>query len=312
MKLPFAFNFKFVFRLLLPGFITALGLLPALLGLSTALGVNPGAELLLTAASLILGWLFVVLDMPIYQAAEGRRFWFGPLARLGRRREQRRVERLWRQMETAWQRQDSEGYLERSQDLLAYPFDDQGDLHARYPSRVGNLLAAYETYPQRVYGLDAVFFWPRLWLLLDNETREELDNQQALVDSTLYSAVALKLCALAGLGYALIQGLGLPLLPDLPEWPWSLGLGLLAALAGQGLYRISLPLHAAYGESFKALFDIHRDKLDRFVEDVILGIAERTADSDLLQRTMPEKYKLVYMFLQHNRLPDGRGGWKKA
>ena len=62
---------------------------------------------------------------------------------------------------------------------------------ALWPTRLGNLIAAYEQYPRLKYGLDAVFYWPRLWVTISKDLREEIDNQQAQADGLLYVAAAL-------------------------------------------------------------------------------------------------------------------------
>ena len=99
--------------------------------------------------------------------------------------------------------------------------------------------------------MDAVFFWPRLWIGLSKETREDLDSSQAVADSALYSSCALAVAAAlwgsfgaaAAVGYSVIDTVG------------SLGcLGFaLVAVAGSTLcYRAAIPVNAQFGELFKA------------------------------------------------------------
>lgn len=307
MKLPFQISFKFVFRLLLPGFVAALGVLPALLAVLSALHVPANLEVVLVIASLGFGWLFVVLDMPIYMAAEGRRYWLPPLRRIGLRWEQQRAERLWADLEAAHAKQDRPREQEIAEKMQHCPLTPDGKPEARYPTRMGNLLASYETYPLRAHGLSGRFYWARLWLLLDEDCREELDNRQALVDSTLYTAVALKLNALAALIYALLAVLGLHWIPSLPDWPILLALALCAMIAAFALYRASLHLHAQYGETFKALFDVHRAKLHPWVDEVMAEITRVTGDSTWAERPYRERYGIVAMYLEYHRVPTPEG-----
>src|SRR5260370_17941131 len=71
--------------------------------------------------------------------------------------------------------------------LRQFPVDANGDPTALQPSRIGNVIIAYEQYPKVRYGMDSVFYWPRLWLLIDKDVREEVDNPWAAVDSILYA-----------------------------------------------------------------------------------------------------------------------------
>lgn len=74
MKLPFDLSLKIVFRVLLPGFIVALALLPLIDPVLQALNIPNYNEAVFIGVALIGGWLVLMLDMPIYMAYEGRRF----------------------------------------------------------------------------------------------------------------------------------------------------------------------------------------------------------------------------------------------
>jgi len=96
--------------------------------------------------------------MHIYMALEGRRYWPCWLRKLFLCAEESRLLML-REDFNASKNTDHVKYVELSVELRRFPLNDAGDFIARYPTRLGNLLTAYEEYPLRVYGMDSVFYW---------------------------------------------------------------------------------------------------------------------------------------------------------
>ncbi len=50
------------------------------------------------------------------------------------------------------------------------------------PTKLGNVFRSMEVYPGWKYGLDGVFFWDRIMLLVPDETKQTIDKRFALVD----------------------------------------------------------------------------------------------------------------------------------
>lgn len=288
MKLPFDFGARFVLRLLLPSVILALALFPLAAAARHAAGVKLADEILFTATGLLAGFAMLLLDMPIYMLLEGRRFWPGWLRRWGIGREQRRLARL-QALSTA--ATDPALQVEYDIQIAEFPIDKAtGDPKVVYPTRLGNILTGFETYPDVKYGLDGVFFWPRLWLSIDKDLREELDGVQAVVDGTVYACFALIIAALMSLLYTLLL---------LPDFAWQLpALALGALLLSYGCYRASLSPYVQYGALFAAAFDQYRDRL---VFGTVVADLDRHMGVAVAQRSERERSRAVWRFLRWHR-----------
>lgn len=111
----------------------------------------------------------------------------------------------------------------------------------RMPTRLGNLLRGYEQRPREKYGLDAIICWPRLWLVLPKETKEELSAARAALDE----AVQVWLWGLLFLAWS--------------AWSWlALAVALLMMWGG---YRSAVQAADTYGQLLEAAFDVHRGLL---------------------------------------------------
>ncbi|HJX84937.1 MAG TPA: hypothetical protein VJ723_11385 [Candidatus Angelobacter sp.] len=206
-----------------------------------------------------LGVMVSALTNEIYKIYEGRTCWPKRLFDLGVRRQSERVKRLRNEAKKAG---SGPKYDELWYELRIYPQDENGDPVAKQPTLLGNILAGYESYPMDRYGMDSVFYWPRIWLTVEKEKKEEIDSQWSVADGfLLLSAVSL----LAGLLW-MLEAAGKAV--DFISFPIPLanegicffaGLGWIAL--GYGLYRLSLSYHRDNGEVFKAIFDLYRDKI---------------------------------------------------
>ncbi len=210
------------------------------------------------ALVLILGALISTANSETYKIYEGRTRWPRRLKAWAIATEQARVDRLRKTADSATTQAD---YDEAWYELRIYPLNDNGDPEATHPTRMGNILAGYEQYPNTRYGMDSVFYWPRIWLQIDKDVKEEIDSQWSVADGFLtlsaisYSGAAIWLTqALVGL-----FRFGLGALPFA-----SVRLTMLASagwlVLGYFWYRMGLPFHRENGEAFKSIFDVYREK----------------------------------------------------
>lgn len=296
MKLPFSFSLKFAFRLLLPGFILSLGTYPILQTIIEKLSLTVTSEFTFLLSIVVFGWLFIIFDMPIYMAFEGRRYWPKFLWNHFKRLEEKRLKRTIKDTESL----DARKYLEASVELRLFPMGSDGNYYVKFPTRIGNLIAAYEMYPERSYGMDSIFYWYRIWLSLDKDLREEIDNQQAIADSSVYVIAALNICGVLCLIYSLLQIINNQLIKVLPNEYLLLGLAILAFIVSYVIYRFSLHIHATFGEIFKSIFDNYRKNIS--VDDLIDEVSRIKRDSTLANLSEKEKYKIAWRYLHNYRV----------
>jgi len=109
------------------------------------------------------------------------------------------------------------------------------------PTRLGNVLRTAETRPRIKHGLDSVLCWPRLWLVLPDQARADVDSARSSLDG----------------GAALF-------LWGLLFCVWG-AFNLLAVVAGLATalysYRSMLGAAKVYGELLDSAYDLYRVKL---------------------------------------------------
>ncbi|NGY65330.1 hypothetical protein G7043_41195 [Lentzea sp. NEAU-D13] len=113
------------------------------------------------------------------------------------------------------------------------------------PTALGNVLAAAESRAGHEYGYDAVVAWPRLYPVLDEQTRAVVDDRRNTLDGLVRISVSAFVTAAVS-GGLLYRA----------SWWLLIPVGLLV------LSRVSYlaAVHAAgeYGESLKVAFDLNR------------------------------------------------------
>lgn len=217
--------------------------------LEIALSKSPVPVLVAWTAALGIGGLLLVsgtqaaaerLQFQVLRWLEG--YWpkvLDPVLVWGRRRKRQRIEaidRRWKQLADHYQ-----GHTEAER--LEYTKLDR--IRSRYPTNrrevmatdLGNVLKEVEGYPRERYGIVAVLFWPRLWLVVSKEIREEIARAQGRVNSGVRGVIF----SAALFPWGVLQG-------------WILVAALFGAIAS---YRHTVGEAIGFGDLAKAAFDIH-------------------------------------------------------
>ena len=113
------------------------------------------------------------------------------------------------------------------------------------PTRLGNILRTAERRPLKKYGLDPIICWSRLWFLLPEAARKDLQDARA----DLNNAARLWLWSILFLVWAIFG-----------SW-WAIPLGILSALFAY--YTWALSAAVTYGDLLDAAFDLYRSQLYR-------------------------------------------------
>jgi ribosomal protein L40E len=258
-------------RILLPGGLATAVLYPTVGWLLSRLPANSEYSWQRIAAYagllFVLGALISTLTSEIYKLYEGRVPWPGRLLKWATARQEQRLRKFLRKAESARTAGKSNEYDEAWYQLRLYPLDENNEPYVSRPTLLGNILAGYEQYPYTRYGMDSVFYWPRIWLEMDKDKKEDIDGQWSVADGfTILSAIGF-----VGGALWILQSLlaGLDLFPyalptGSPGWAAVVGVGWL--VAGYCWYRLSLPFHRQNGEVFKSIFDLYRGKIRRALE----------------------------------------------
>jgi hypothetical protein len=121
------------------------------------------------------------------------------------------------------------------------------------PTRLGNALRAAEAYPGDAerWGLDAVFWWPRLYLILPDGARSQVDDARAGLDQLV---VLTMLSAAFGVVALALSGAGLNL---------TVGLSCAAGtfLLSRGSYLAAVTSATVFGELVRSCYDLFRGDL---------------------------------------------------
>jgi hypothetical protein len=304
MKFPFDFSISLVFRLVFPGMVLAIALMPLCKGWLLWLGHPVDVKILAPILAVMFGWLIVLADAPIYLLFEGRTGWFIPcVKRWFVSWEARRVANAVAKGNELAADNNEDG-LEYDIETLDFPIGKDGEPYSAFPTRLGNLMTSFETYSKVAYGIDSIFYWYRLWVVLDKDLKAALDEIQAVADGALYVSFSLYCGSLIFALYA-VGGWIIPLLPfklfNLPYLSapaWTAGLAVLLFSSGYCIYRLAVVQQRGVGEMYRSLFDQYRDKLGFASDAAAIAVTVGANRSEAISA----KFKVASRFLRWHRI----------
>ena len=308
---PTSLGSSFFIKTFLPGFVASIlysyAAMPIIAG-SFWLSLTLASKLILwTISAMVIGMMITSLDLYIYQFFEGIRFWPKPIRRWKYKRILRHFKKIDNKLKDVGDRigeirkkkeqtnEDKEELQElyyKSSELWAevrkFPYNpDKGFYSRRYPDEAtifGNVLAEYEGYSEKQYGIHMMVFWPHLWFILPEELKEDLDLRGAKVDFLVYFAFIFLI-------YIFIGGLGF----FVQQKPLVAIISILVSLfLWFFFYRISIQAHKSYGRYIKAIFDIYRVDLAKKLKAGIVITNLIPNDAERKSWRKYQKYLLDY------------------
>lgn len=301
MKLPLSFGSRLFLRLLVPGFVLAVGWYPCLFALTKFLGVTIGESAIFSALILAGGWLLTINDMPIYMLFEGRRYWPGWLRKYCIACQQRRVAHWLTKSTEKANAADHGAATELAARAYRYPIGGgnypptSGLPGAIMPTELGNVIYGFETYPTVKYGVDGVFFWERIWITLSTDVKQDLDEQQSLCDSALYASFASLVNVVLFLGYGILATIFAVAIPSNGLGFGNFAVAIFFALFSRFLYCASIYTNMQFGERIKAMFDVNVDKL---CIDAAMSVITKITKKPYYSAFDPDKNMAAWRYLR--------------
>jgi hypothetical protein len=131
------------------------------------------------------------------------------------------------------------------------------------PTRLGNVMRAYERYSDVVYGIEAIVVWPRLIMIIPEQARERIRDAEALFHfaiNMLFMGTFTLFTSGAMIINSLYQG-GVSGLADKKLWLIILVLVLGAFFASFSWWVLLPDAARQRGEQVKSTFDLYRSTL---------------------------------------------------
>ncbi len=218
------------------------------------------------ATAIVLAGLLHVLNIPIIRFYEGYPWAAGFIGRWRTSRQQRLFDekgsRRVRAIELRGLLRAANPNDARIESLYQIDDDIQREMMASYPprhdllpTRLGNIIRSFESYPSRQYGISAIVLWPRFSSRISADHAKLIEEAKTSFDVTIHLSFFAFLAALLLLG----AGCAYPIPFAAPSLAavWLARISVATAI-GWLLYEASLDRARAWGNVTRAAFDLHR------------------------------------------------------
>lgn len=170
-------------------------------------------------------------------------------------------------------------------------YDYPSDKERLLPTHLGNVLRAAEDYAENTYGMHIIFWWPRLWLILPDAVKQQIDDALAPMVALLNLATQIGIMSLIGSVYLCAQYTG-------PWKIWAFTAACITLILGVIIttvaYRGAVSQAKIYGILIRSAVDIHRFDLLKFLH--------QPTPSNLVEEKIlwENLFKWVYLNVQKN------------
>lgn len=274
-----------------------------------AVGEEKWAPVALLFVVLVISGLLYNLNVPIIRLYEGypwSKSWLGALFVWRKKRRFRKAQSLrasirsLRQELTKRDPNSKEAKTLQAQlTTLGQFINNELPFHEDLvlPTRLGNVIRCFETYPYVAYGIDAIVLWPRLISKIDPAFASTIDDAKTSFDFMLNTSFLNAFTCVCIITMGLSSRAPLAIESSLP-WLWRAGLFLTLALI---FYHFAIGSAMAWGTQVRAAFDLYRFDLLKalgyqqqpttFFEEHALWneISFQLLYSDSIERPLPYK-----------------------
>lgn len=270
-------------RVVLPGIVMAAGVHPLLSRWTPAIerlyGIGP--TVFIIAEVIVLGLAVSSTLQWIYYVYEGFRLeWLTALAGRLNRRTLASQQRRWSEVQgdrdfDELSPTEQAEVIKITEYLRDFPErrcpDGSMEYFVERPTRLGNIIATYETYAESRYGVDGLDFWHHLLNLAPDASRKSFDENYAFAESLVLASFAgalvaiIHLLVLVGFAIGALARFGV----ELATGPSASAGLILAGVAVWWLfYQAALPAHRGAGDALRAIIDAVMPKFMEWATNV--------------------------------------------